>query len=396
MAIRIIPYSIYDVPAMEGWLEKMSRKGRHFRKFTGAPWAEFWEGEPRDYRYRLEPCRRKEAAPDSDTIAAYHQAGWDYVATRRDKTFHIWRSQKNTKAQELHTDPVVQSYGYDWLEKRVKRNAVINLLVITAEALFIILWLCANANVGVIISRDSNFVQQLFWVAALAIFFTYQEVSNLTFMRRLLRSLRAGVPLARGRRAFPAQKLAWYGYFGAFAVYLVLIWFRPGTVELSWKGDPRDYPEPLPFVSIEQLGREEQAEWAVYWETSYLMESIEIVEGDYVSYIETEGPWAGWSTGYRPGRTWLFRLRLGFMADDLLAGMVEYQKENRLLVEELTDGRFDEAWYAVDEDEQVLLLLRDDYVMRYIARVPEDLREHLDLFAEAMDWEYSLPEKTGD
>ena len=30
--------------------------------------------------------------------------------------------------------------------------------------------------------------------------------------------------------------------------------------------------------------------------------------------------------------------------------------------------------------------------MRYVARVPEDLREHLDLFAEAMNVEVRLPE----
>ena len=35
MAVRIIPYSVYDVSAVEDWLEKMSRKGLHFKKFTG-------------------------------------------------------------------------------------------------------------------------------------------------------------------------------------------------------------------------------------------------------------------------------------------------------------------------------------------------------------------------
>ena len=391
MSINIIPCSIYNVPAMEAWLEKMSRKGLHFHKFTGAPWAEFYVGEPREWSYRLEPCRKKEKSPDSETIAAYHAAGWDYVSTRKDKTFHVWRSRGNAERREIHTDPVVQGYSYEWLEKKLRRDSVFNLLVIAA-AVVTILWMLSGVKVSSVISNDRGLISQLFWVVSMYSFFIYQIFSDLRALRKLVKSLRAGVPMERGRWVFPGRRLAWYGYFGAFVLYLVLIWYQPGTVEAEWEGDPATYPDPLPYVSVEQLGREEQVEWAVYWETSYLAENLEIVEGDYVSYVVTEGPMASWRTGYYPGRTSVWRLRLKFMADDLLADMVEYQKNNMPLVEQLQDERFDEAWYAADEEKQLLLLRRGEYVMRYVARVPEDLREHLDLFAEAMEWEYRLPE----
>ena len=344
MAVRIIPYSVYDVPAIEFWLEEMSRKGKHFKKFTAEPWGYFRELDPQEYRYRLEPCRRKESAPDSETIAAYYQAGWDYVTTRKDKTFHVWRSRKNVEPQEIHTDAVVQSYSYEWLERRVKRDTVIVLLTVVAAVLFI-LWFITGTSVGAIVHPSSILVPQLMFVASMYSFFVYQVISDLTAMRRLLRSLRAGLPVARGHRFFPVRKLAWYGYFAAFLLYLLLIWLEPVNQGMNWDGDPAEYPVPIPFVSVEKLGREKQTEGAIYWGTSYLAERIRIIEGDGTVYSPKEG----WSSIYYPLHAEVFRLRLKFLADDLLADMVEYQKENRPMVEQLQDDRFEEAWYAADE-----------------------------------------------
>lgn len=387
MATRIIPYTIYNVPAVESWLEKMSRKGLHFKKFTAAPWAEFHVGEPRDYRYRLEPCRKRETEPDRETIMVYHHAGWDYVTTRKDKSFHVWRSQKNIEPQELHTDPVVQSYSYDWLERRVKRNTVIILLTVIA-AVLCILWFLGGASVGTIIHPSSTLVPQLIFVASMYSFFVYQAVSDLTAMRRLLRTLRAGVPIARGHRPFPVRKLAWYGYFAALAVYLVLIWLEPANQGLNWDGDPAEYPVPIPFVSVEQLGREEQTSGWVAWDTSYLMEKVTIVEGNEGEYSALQG-WIGRDL---TNRTVVQRLRLPLMADDLLADLAEYERLRMPIVEQLQDDRFDEAWYSANEEKQVLTLRRGACVLQCFLSVPEDLREHLDLFAEAMNVEVRLPE----
>ncbi len=388
MAVRIIPYSVYDVSAVEDWLEKMSRKGLHFKKFTGAPWAEFWEGKPQEYQYRLEPCRRKEAKPDSETAAAYHQAGWDYVATRKDKTFHVWRSQKNIMPQELHTDPVVRSYGYEWLEKKLHRNTAVTLVAVVA-AVLCILWACARANVHVAIYPSSALVPQLMIAAAMYIFFVYQAISDVCVMRRLLKSLRAGVTLERRHRPVPGRKLAWYGYFAAFAVYLVLIWVEPFTQGINWDGDPTDYPVPIPFVSVELLGREEQTSGWVAWDSSYLMEAVTMVEGNEGEYTAL---W-GWIGRDLSNRTKVYRLRLSFLAEPLLKEMVENVRKTGVpVLEELKDDRFDDGWYAFDGETQILMLRKKTHVLYYSVRVPTDLRDHLKLFAEAMNTEVRLPE----
>ena len=76
--LKMIPCSHYDVPWMESWLEEQSRKGYHFKNYWGALWAEFWVNEPREYRYRLEPCGKKNDAPDGEEQTVYRNAGWDY------------------------------------------------------------------------------------------------------------------------------------------------------------------------------------------------------------------------------------------------------------------------------------------------------------------------------
>ena len=168
-------------------------------------------------------------------MAAYHAAGWDYVSTRKDKTFHVWRSRGNAEQQEIHTDPVVQGYSYEWLEKKLRRDSVINLLVIAA-AVVTILWMLSGVKVSGVVGNDRGLISQLFWVVSMYSFFLYQIFSDLRALRKLVKSLRAGVPMERGRWVFPARRLAWHGYFVAFVLYLILLWYQPGTAEAacSW------------------------------------------------------------------------------------------------------------------------------------------------------------------
>ena len=51
---------------------------------------------------------------------AYRELGWEYVCTLAG-TFHIWRCG-DPAAPELDTDPVVQSMGYGYLERKMRRH----------------------------------------------------------------------------------------------------------------------------------------------------------------------------------------------------------------------------------------------------------------------------------
>ena len=52
---RLLPCSVYDIPAMEGWLSEQARQGRLLTGFWGGYAADFEKGEPRSETYRLEP-----------------------------------------------------------------------------------------------------------------------------------------------------------------------------------------------------------------------------------------------------------------------------------------------------------------------------------------------------
>ena len=118
------------------------------------------------------------------------------------------------------------------------------------------------------------------------------------------------------------------------------------------------------------------------------MEKVTIVEGNEGEYSALQG-WIGRDL---TNRTVVQRLRLPLMADDLLADLAEYERLRMPIVEQLQDDRFDEAWYSANEEKQVLTLRRGACVLQCFLSVPEDLREHLDLFAEAMNVEVRLPE----
>ena len=50
----ILPYSVYDVSAMECWLEEMAGKGLHLDVLAGQ-YGWFEKGEAAEIRYRMEP-----------------------------------------------------------------------------------------------------------------------------------------------------------------------------------------------------------------------------------------------------------------------------------------------------------------------------------------------------
>lgn len=120
--LRIVPYSGYDVPAIEFWLEEMARRGLHLDTFVGQ-YALFNKGEPAEVRYRLEPWADT-AVLDDEMKSLYEAAGWEYVQKIMNEHFHLWRSIR-PDARELHDDPIVQSYGFEWAEKRARNNLLV-------------------------------------------------------------------------------------------------------------------------------------------------------------------------------------------------------------------------------------------------------------------------------
>lgn len=103
-----------DMDHFEGWLEEMARKGLLFERMSY--WGVvFRRGEPAAIRYRLEPAGRLWTRESKDYCK---ELGWERLG-QAGKYFELY-ANPDPKAPELHTDPVVQSYGLALLAGRLR------------------------------------------------------------------------------------------------------------------------------------------------------------------------------------------------------------------------------------------------------------------------------------
>ena len=202
--LRIVPYSSYDVPAIEFWLEEMARRGLHLDTFVGQ-YALFNKGEPTEVRYRLEPWAES-AVLDEEMKSIYETAGWEYVQKIMNEHFHLWRSVR-PDARELHDDPIVQSYGFEWAEKRARTMLLVWVALMALMAALIVTgvysytvrpwnnpwpkphWITQYDHMAGILLMD------LCWL--------YLSVMDYLCARRVRRSLQTGVQLERRWGGFP-------------------------------------------------------------------------------------------------------------------------------------------------------------------------------------------------
>ena len=113
---ELCPISIYDVAAVESWLEDLARRGERPVGFLGQ-WVCLEPDEPRTCRFRLEPLRRRGEEQDPERLAAYADLGWQLV-DKLQGVFWVWRCD-DPSAPDLDTDPVVQGEGYRYLKQRM-------------------------------------------------------------------------------------------------------------------------------------------------------------------------------------------------------------------------------------------------------------------------------------
>lgn len=103
---RITPVNGYDIPGLEGWLEKQAAKGLVFSMTVG-PFTLFRRGEPAALRFHLEPSPDKPDRTDPELNALYEEAGWRYLGLFR-SSFAVFATEG--LESQAHTDPEVWSY----------------------------------------------------------------------------------------------------------------------------------------------------------------------------------------------------------------------------------------------------------------------------------------------
>lgn len=195
------PANAYDVAANETWLEDMAREGYRLIRMTG--WSGVFEKtEPFTCRYRMQPLPKKEKAPPQELVEAYRELGWDYAGTIPG-AFHVWRCE-DPVAPELDTDPVVQGMGYRYLKRKMLWDGVVSALLLAVLVMLCTLFpFTADTSLLDILDAVPGRVLMGEIGACLIVVLIICQVRG---MRRLLRSLNAGIPLDRPR---PYRRQKW-------------------------------------------------------------------------------------------------------------------------------------------------------------------------------------------
>ena len=120
---RMSPYSLWEIDAVEGWLDDMATRGYLLERCTHNNRFVFLKAEPRTARHRIDVLDDERA----DTQARreeYRDFGWEYVTTFMEY-LDIYRATRED-AVELNTD---EDFLRQALQKARRRNWVLSAFV---------------------------------------------------------------------------------------------------------------------------------------------------------------------------------------------------------------------------------------------------------------------------
>ena len=381
---RYMPASIYDVSAVETWLSDLAKRGL-LLDYMGETWGGFRRAEPRDCLYRLEPQALREYKPAGEKLEAYEAAGWEFVCASSGDDFFVYRSTRDNP-EELHTDPVVQGYGYEWLAKRFPRKILLWLIVVAVGlgVWHLLLRAGHTSFLQIWVEMDPNVIN-LMWLLVVLLWGLWELLNDTLAFHRLLRTLRSGIPLTHRRKYGFRRRVRWvYLVIGVLYIICLFIVLLTGCFDPS----PVGSSEPIPYVSLTQLG-DSDGEPPPASITEYGPSLLGTAR-----YEVGQGEWTGKYEGFFnspsfhcQAETSFYRLRSGSLAWLLTRDLVRTGiARSGGKAEKLQTDVFDAAYYARDkEGVQHLVLRRGQDVLSARITAPEDLRDHLPEFAAAFD-----------
>ena len=353
--LKLLPASIYDVAATETWLADQAGRGWQ-PEWIGTQAAKMERSVPVDCQYRLEPVDGAALIQDEALRDYYTEAGWEFVCFSGNRDFRVWRSTRPDPV-EIHGDPEVEAGAYRRLARRMYISCAVSVCY-TLLWLFLI-WPRSTALAGWL-------EEQVFAApgtgAPLAtliyLYFLTWMVSGARAVHRLRKSLKQGIPLDHTRR----YGRLWSRGRAVVLVLSVLLMLLSVCWWPSWQPFQSDT---FPVLLAAELGAGEGGD-------AYLWRGGNLLAGQVMQGIERVKDEVILDTKYAS-------LRLPLLAKPLLAEMTRWWDPDARVV--LEDSRFDEACYMAGPEWQQLALRRGGQVLYVAAKVPDDLRDHIDEYA---------------
>lgn len=126
--IKLLPYYLIQIDAIESWLDDQAKKGLFLTEFARPGVMHFEKGEPRTVRYRIDVKRDIGTYGEKERIADYQEFGWKYVCELA-ADMDVYRCD-DPDAPELNTD---EEMLHEVLDKKLtseQRMGIIGLIFI--------------------------------------------------------------------------------------------------------------------------------------------------------------------------------------------------------------------------------------------------------------------------
>lgn len=115
--MRQNPYQVWEIDAVEGWLDDMASQGYLLESRSGGYFV-FRETEPKKVRHRID-VREKKGSSSRDRRDAYRDFGWLYISPL-DSQLDIYRAMR-ADAVELNTDEELLRQALERSQRTKKR-----------------------------------------------------------------------------------------------------------------------------------------------------------------------------------------------------------------------------------------------------------------------------------
>ena len=370
-----MPDTYWETGLLEQWLEEQAAQGWLPVSFAGYSSGKFEKAEPQILRFRLEPNQPESFEAREERENAYRDMGWRFAANLGEYRVYYCGDQD---AAELHTDPAAQSWAWETLLRKLRRNSCIYMALL---AVWTVLQFRSIWEKGIPVE---TFLYGMWgiWLFVLW-YFARSLVRNLRALRGIRavgRRLKAGIPLEHGGDLKSSLRRRKWGEAASWAASALLVVFTVSIAGGASSMDLEEAPAERPWVAMAALDPETadlEMDWAQYREDRHLLVpfccQMEQWRWEF-------GPWM---------RADFDRTVLPVFAKALYEERLNTRIKARPndVVEILEDPRFDGAAVVTGRDSdggrniQMFVAYKNKAVVCQAIRMDADLRDHLDDFA---------------
>ena len=379
---KLLPVNVYDIAKTQSYFKDMSKMGYFIKKI--GTFAYFEKGEPEERTYRLEPLMKKEGRPSEEKLEYYEACGWKYVCTIA-SAFHLYETSKED-FEELHTDPVTQSYAFQRLNQKMKSAFMISLLLIPIS-LFQLLHYFLLSDTPVLNAVKYGSGTYTLLMVLVTLIMGREIFENRKKLRVLLRNLQTGREMVQEEH----YQLTYTPYvFHTMIVVLsiLLIIMNVSILFTGWEKKLAAYGEDMPALRLSDIEDHHNFEIDDRYRRSNLIsyDAGELAASVYEiseSGIIKEKMWKDQSGIYSPHlETEYYELRLSFFEERLLKELIidalDFHRYESFTFEELLETRFDQAVTIRVKETQMFFGRLGKKVVYVNYHGYKDLTEHLD------------------